>query len=267
MPEPSENSWSDRGRRDHAPPAPRRPVSDRAYHKLPELIARRSGRSASLSTPTSPREQVRRPGRRRRGAQDRWAVRLSHRAGGLEPVLCTFCVGALYARSRTVGGRSRRSWPRPGGLAEQGVREITLLGQNVNAYAGETAASRPPGPWPAPRWPPSMAWTASATRPAIRDDMGEVPHRRPWRDLDALMPYLHLPVQAGSDKVLKAMNRAHGQELPGPGRHASAPRGPDMALSRRSSSSASRARPRPTSRRRSIWSAQRRLRLGLLVQI
>ena len=88
-------------------------------------------------------------------------------------------------------------------LAVQGVREVTLLGQNVNAYGGEGGLAglarrlaKIPGL-------DRIRYTTS--HPADMDDALIGAHA----ELDALMPYLHLPVQAGSDRVLKAMNRAH----------------------------------------------------------
>jgi tRNA-2-methylthio-N6-dimethylallyladenosine synthase len=121
---------------------------------------------------------------------------------------CTFCVvpytrGAEYARPVAAVLAEARS------LAAQGVREVTLLGQNVNAYAG----AGPDGEsWSLARLVRALAgieglarirYTTSHPRD-MTDDLiaahGEV---------EALMPYLHLPVQAGSDRVLKAMNRAH----------------------------------------------------------
>jgi tRNA-2-methylthio-N6-dimethylallyladenosine synthase len=119
---------------------------------------------------------------------------------------CTFCV-VPYTR----GGE----WSRPPEqiedeakrLADQGVREITLLGQNVNAYdgGGYTLAklvrrlARIPGL-------DRIRYTTSHPR-----DMGE-DLIEAHGDLPQLMPYLHLPVQAGSDKILKAMNRDHTAE-------------------------------------------------------
>ena len=96
-------------------------------------------------------------------------------------------------------------------LADRGVREITLLGQNVNAYDGEGADGQPST---LARLAYALADIPGLDR--IRyttshpNDMGEdliAAHG----ELDALMPYLHLPVQSGSDRILRLMNRKHGR--------------------------------------------------------
>ena len=124
---------------------------------------------------------------------------------------CTFCV-VPYTRgaevSRPVGAilaEARR-------LADAGVREVTLLGQNVNAYHGLDDASRDYG----------LAGLIDAiaevdaidriryttSHPRDMDDALIAAHR----DRPELMPYLHLPVQSGSDRILAAMNRCHGRD-------------------------------------------------------
>jgi tRNA-2-methylthio-N6-dimethylallyladenosine synthase len=94
-------------------------------------------------------------------------------------------------------------------LAGQGVREITLLGQNVNAYAG----SGPDGE----AWSLAKLIAALAKIDGLERLRYVTSHPRDMtddliaahRDIPELMPYLHLPVQAGSDAVLAAMNRGH----------------------------------------------------------
>jgi tRNA-2-methylthio-N6-dimethylallyladenosine synthase len=94
-------------------------------------------------------------------------------------------------------------------LADNGVREITLIGQNVNAYHGE-------GPdgltWPLgtllcrlAEIPGIVRLRYSTSHPRDVDDSLIEAHR----DLPALMPFVHLPVQSGSDRILAAMNRKH----------------------------------------------------------
>ena len=121
---------------------------------------------------------------------------------------CSFCVvpytrGAEYSRSVSkVLEEAER-------LVAQGVVEVTLLGQNVNAYHGETATGE--------------SWDLARLIEALADIRGleriryTTSHPRDMtdalinahRDVDKLMPYLHLPVQAGSDRILKEMNRHH----------------------------------------------------------
>ena len=96
------------------------------------------------------------------------------------------------------------------------MREVTLLGQNVNAYDGDTARTARRR-YPGPSWPYALAEIPGLDR--IRyttshpNDMRRRPDRRPCASLDALMPYLHLPVQAGSDRILEADEpRKHGRQ-------------------------------------------------------
>jgi tRNA-2-methylthio-N6-dimethylallyladenosine synthase len=97
-------------------------------------------------------------------------------------------------------------------LAGQGVREVTLLGQNVNAYNGRGPDGEP---WTLARLTRHLAMIGGLDRIRYTTshprDMGDdliAAHA----EVEALMPYLHLPVQSGSDRVLKAMNRAHTAE-------------------------------------------------------
>jgi len=123
---------------------------------------------------------------------------------------CAFCV-VPYTRGAEVSRPAGRIMAEARGLVEKGVREITLLGQNVNAYHGAGAD----GDWTLARLVRELAKIDGLDR--IRyttshpNDMGD--------DLIAahgeeakLMPYLHLPVQSGSDRILKAMNRKHKAE-------------------------------------------------------
>ncbi len=121
---------------------------------------------------------------------------------------CTFCV-VPYTRGSEVSRPVSQIVEEAQKLVEAGVREITLLGQNVNAWHGVG--------------PNGQEWTLgdllyrlaeipglarlryTTSHPRDMDDRLIEAHR----DLRALMPYLHLPVQAGSDRILKAMNRRH----------------------------------------------------------
>ena len=121
---------------------------------------------------------------------------------------CTFCV-VPYTRGAEVSRPVAQVLAEAERLAGAGVREITLLGQNVDAYHGEGPDSRP---WSLARLIYELAeiegvarlrYTTSHPRD-FGDDLIAA-----HRDCDKLMPYLHLPVQSGSDRILKAMNRRH----------------------------------------------------------
>ena len=159
---------------------------------------------------------------------------------------CTFCV-VPYTRGAEVSRPVEKIVAEAERLADAGVREITLLGQNVNAYHGEDPDGRAstlgrllhrlaeiPGV-------ARLRYTTS--HPRDMDDDLIAAHR----DLPALMPQLHLPVQSGSDRILAAMNRRHtARRLSAPRRAAARTRAP-ISHSRRTSSSASPARPRTIS--------------------
>jgi tRNA-2-methylthio-N6-dimethylallyladenosine synthase len=187
----------------HRQPAVDLVVGPQAYHQLPELIARAHRATGErLSADFAADEKFD-------------ALPAERQVNGVTAFLtvqegcdkfCTFCV-VPYTR----GGE----WSRPPEaiedeakrLADQGVREVTLLGQNVNAYdgGGYTLAklvrrlARIPGL-------DRIRYTTSHPRD-MGDDLIEA-----HGELPELMPYLHLPVQAGSDKILKAMNRDHTAE-------------------------------------------------------
>jgi tRNA-2-methylthio-N6-dimethylallyladenosine synthase len=121
---------------------------------------------------------------------------------------CTFCV-VPYTRGAEVSRPVVAVLAEARRLAGSGVREITLLGQNVNAWHGEGSDGR--------AWGFGRLLFALAEIPGIDRLRYTTSHPRDMddeliaahRDLDALMPYLHLPVQSGSDRVLAAMNRRH----------------------------------------------------------
>ncbi|KKB76167.1 (dimethylallyl)adenosine tRNA methylthiotransferase [Devosia limi DSM 17137] len=143
---------------------------------------------------------------------------------------CSFCV-VPYTRGAEVSRPVRQVLAEARGLVEGGVKEITLLGQNVNAYHGVDEAGRTVGLG-------ELAYLLAGieglerlryttSHPRDMDDALIEAHR----DLDILMPYLHLPVQSGSDRILKAMNRRHtGAEYLKVIERIKAAR-PDMALS------------------------------------
>jgi tRNA-2-methylthio-N6-dimethylallyladenosine synthase len=195
-------------------------LGPQTYHRLPEMVARafraaaRRGRGAGILDTEFPVES-----------------KFDHLPESVTPPgitafltvqegcdkFCTFCVvpytrGAEFSRSvDEVTAEARR-------LVDAGGREITLLGQNVNAYHGAaprrsiSAAGSSAAEWGLGRLIRHLAdlpglqrirYTTSHPRD-MDDDLIEV-----HGDVPALMPYLHLPVQSGSDRVLAAMNRQH----------------------------------------------------------
>jgi tRNA-2-methylthio-N6-dimethylallyladenosine synthase len=121
---------------------------------------------------------------------------------------CSFCV-VPYTRGAEVSRPVDAIIDEAQALAETGVKEITLLGQNVNAYRGKNSAGDITGL--------AALVTALSSLEGIDRLRYTTSHPRDMSDdliaahadNPKLMPYLHLPVQSGSDKILKAMNRGH----------------------------------------------------------
>jgi tRNA-2-methylthio-N6-dimethylallyladenosine synthase len=123
---------------------------------------------------------------------------------------CAFCV-VPYTRGAEVSRPAARVLAEAHALVGRGVRDITLLGQNVNAYHG----SGDDGDWTLARLIRALADVPGLARirymtshPNDMEDALIAAHG----DVAQLMPYLHLPVQSGSDHILKAMNRKHTRE-------------------------------------------------------
>ena len=121
---------------------------------------------------------------------------------------CTFCV-VPYTRGNEVSRSPERILSEAEGLIAQGVKEITLIGQNVNAYHGRGTDGRE---WTLPRLVARLAEIPELVRIRYttshpRDMDGELIEAH--RDIEKLMPFLHLPMQSGSDRLLEEMNRKH----------------------------------------------------------
>ena len=177
-------------------------VGPQAYHQLPELIARvHRARGERLAADFAPEAKFD-------------ALTAERRPTGVTAFLtvqegcdkfCSFCVvpytrGAEWSRGPDAIEAEARA------LADKGVREVTLLGQNVNAYAGDGGLAglvrrlaKIPGL-------DRIRYTTS--HPRDMDEALIAAHA----EVAELMPYLHLPVQSGSDRILKAMNRGHTAE-------------------------------------------------------
>ena len=180
-------------------------LGPQSYHRLPEMVARAS-RAAGAVIETEFPVDGKFDHLPEQSAPQGVTAFLTVQEGCDK--FCSFCVvpytrGAEYSRpAAAVIAEAKR-------LVSLGAREITLLGQNVNAYHGEGPDG---GAWSLARLLLALAeipgldrlrYTTSHPR-----DMGDdliAAHR----DIPALMPFLHLPVQSGSDRILKAMNRGH----------------------------------------------------------
>ncbi len=185
-------------------------IGPQAYHRLPELLARDAReRGAVLETDFAVEEKF-----------DALSARNADGPAAFITVqegcdkFCTFCV-VPYTRGAEVSRPAEAIIAEARSLAAQGVKEITLLGQNVNAWSGAAPAGDQSGQWGLGELCRVLAKIDGIERirfttshPRDMDDgliaaLGEE---------EKLMPYLHLPVQAGSDKILKAMNRGHTAE-------------------------------------------------------
>jgi tRNA-2-methylthio-N6-dimethylallyladenosine synthase len=117
---------------------------------------------------------------------------------------CSFCV-VPYTRGAEVSRPAAKVLGEVERLAAMGVREFTLIGQNVNAYQDSDGVRLAALLRAAAKLPGVERLRYSTSHPNDMDDDLIAVHA----DLDALAPYLHLPVQSGSDRILKAMNRRH----------------------------------------------------------
>ena len=176
-------------------------VGPQAYHRLPALAARARAGEAAVDTDMPEESKFAHLPARGTAARRAPSAFLTVQEGCDK--FCAFCV-VPYTRGAEVSRDPARVVAEAEGLAARGVREVTLLGQNVNAYAagGETLAG--------------LIRRVAAIEGIARvryttshpNDMGDdlvAAHA----EVPELMPYLHLPVQSGSDRVLRAMNRRH----------------------------------------------------------
>ena len=180
-------------------------LGPQTYHRLPEMVARatRAGGKV-IETDFPPEDKF---DHLPESATPQGITAFLTIQEGCDK-FCSFCVvpytrGAEHSRSAAAILREARH------LVSQGAREITLLGQNVNAWHGEA----PDGStWGLGRLLRELAEIADLLRlryatshPRDMNDDLIAAHR----DVPTLMPFLHLPVQSGSDRMLAAMNRKH----------------------------------------------------------
>ncbi len=183
-------------------------LGPQAYHRLPEMIARASRAIGDrLETRFEAIEKFDALPKSR--APDGPSAFVSVQEGCDK--FCTFCV-VPYTRGAEISRRVDDIVAEVRSLAAQGVREITLLGQNVNAFHGAPPALEGGEDWGLGQLCRHLAKIVGIARvryttshPRDMDDELIAAHG----DTPALMPFLHLPVQSGSDRILKAMNRGH----------------------------------------------------------
>jgi len=183
-------------------------VGPQSYHRLPDLIDRvaREGRVVDTEFPVEDKFDFLAPPSRE-ATRARGVTAFVTVQEGCDR-FCTFCV-VPYTRGAEVSRPVAQIVAEVERLAAAGVREVTLIGQNVNAYHG---AGPGRAEWTLGRLLHRVAEIEGIARlryttshPADMDDSLIAAHR----DLPQLMPCLHLPVQSGSDRVLAAMKRRH----------------------------------------------------------
>ena len=183
-------------------------VGPQTYHRLPQALARVAKGERVVDTDYAVEDKFDHlPRQAPRQIAARGVTAFLTVQEGCDK-FCTFCVvpytrGAEVSRPRAaILDEARR-------LAEAGVREVTLLGQNVNAWAGADAAGGAIGLAGLLRELSGVPGIArlryTTSHPRDMDDALIAAHG----ELASLMPYLHLPVQSGSDRILKTMNRRH----------------------------------------------------------
>jgi tRNA-2-methylthio-N6-dimethylallyladenosine synthase len=174
-------------------------VGPQAYHRLPEMVRDAAAGRAGVDTDMPLRTKFDAlPARRRSGPSAFLTVQ-----EGCDK-FCTYCV-VPYTRGAEISRPAGDIFTEAAALVEGGAREITLLGQNVNAWADASLGGL------------DMLIRRLATIGGLERIRYTTSHPTNMTDaliaahgeVSKLMPYLHLPVQSGSDAILKAMNRSH----------------------------------------------------------
>jgi tRNA-2-methylthio-N6-dimethylallyladenosine synthase len=188
-------------------------VGPQSYHRLPGLVARAGNGGRGIVETEFPVEDkfASLPAPERRKILSRGPTAFLTIQEGCDK-FCTFCV-VPYTRGSEFSRPVARIADEARGLAGAGVREITLLGQNVNAYHGEDARGRPASLGALIRELAAIDGVErlryTTSHPRDMDDELIAAHA----EVGKLMPYLHLPVQSGSDGILDRMNRQHTVEF------------------------------------------------------
>ncbi|MDI3469401.1 MAG: tRNA-i(6)A37 methylthiotransferase [Pseudolabrys sp.] len=183
-------------------------VGSQNYHHLPQMLERAASgaRIVDIEFPQEDRFETM-PAPARNVTRARGIAAFVTVQEGCDK-FCTFCV-VPYTRGSEISRPVEQIAAEVARLADAGVREVTLIGQNVNAYHG---IGRDGGEWPFGKLLHRLAEVPGIARlryttshPRDMDASLIEAHR----DVPALMPYVHLPVQSGSDRILAAMNRKH----------------------------------------------------------
>ena len=181
-------------------------VGPQAYHRLPEMLDRAVAGERATDTDMPPIAKFDALPARRTSPP---AAFLTVQEGCDK--FCTYCV-VPYTRGAEISRPYNDLVTEARKLVGAGAREITLLGQNVSAWSGDDPKGRVVGLAGLIRDLAEIDGLAriryTTSHPADMDDALIAAHG----EIDKLMPFLHLPVQAGSDRVLKAMNRSHTAE-------------------------------------------------------
>ena len=183
-------------------------VGSQNYHRLPDMVARAQSGQKVVDTefPVDDKFDVLAAPKRDVIAKRGISAFVTVQEGCDK--FCSFCV-VPYTRGVEVSRPVEKIVAEVERLAEAGVREVTLIGQNVNAYHGLESGGRPSTLGQLLRRlaqvPGILRLRYTTSHPRDMDDDLVATHA----ELPALMPYVHLPVQSGSDRILAAMNRKH----------------------------------------------------------
>jgi tRNA-2-methylthio-N6-dimethylallyladenosine synthase len=185
-------------------------VGPQSYHRLPELLARAAAGSKAIDTELRPEDKFAHlPPAAAAAIRNRGVGAFVTIQEGCDK-FCTFCV-VPYTRGAEASRPVEKIVGEVEGLAAAGVREIVLIGQNVNAYHGEDTGGRTAGLGDLlhrlAEVPGLARLRYTTSHPCDMDARLIAAHR----DITMLMPQLHLPVQSGSDRILAAMNRRHSR--------------------------------------------------------
>ncbi|ABM44770.1 tRNA (N6-isopentenyl adenosine(37)-C2)-methylthiotransferase MiaB [Bartonella bacilliformis] len=183
-------------------------VGPQMYHRLPELLQQAQQGKKIVETNYAVEDKFNHlPPHNKRAVQKRGVSAFLTVQEGCDK-FCTFCV-VPYTRGAEISRSVEQITDEARQLIEADVKEITLLGQNVNGWHGQSTDGK--------TWRLGDLLYHLAKLDGLKRLRYTTSHPRDMdesliaahRNLDILMPYLHLPVQSGSDRILKAMNRQH----------------------------------------------------------